>query len=285
MRIRLALAALVAVLSVLAGVPVAASASASATLPAVKVVTFNLCGNVCRYGEVAATAGNIAYRVRKVGASVVMLQELCYTQFLGIRGRLARYGYTAEFAAASSGGHCDDDDHKHGKAFGIALIARGVMTGKVVYRLPNPSATNPSATNPSGTSSEASSSEGRVVLAATVRLPGRAIFAATTHTALGANLPVQLGAIRRWLVPLAARQPLVFGGDLNTEPQSTDLDDFYAAFNEANVDRVKPMSTFIPPPARKIDYLFGSKGFLTPTWVGRANTGYSDHDMYMGTFR
>jgi len=268
MRTRLALAALVAVLSVLAGVPVAASASAK--LPAVRVVTFNLCGNVCRHGEVGATSGNIAYRVRKVGASVVMLQELCYTQFLGIRSRLARYGYQAEFAAASSGGHCDDDDHKHGKAFGIALIARGVMTGKVVYRLPN---------------AEPTSSEGRVVLAATVRLPGRVIFAATTHTALGAILPVQLGAIRRWLVPLAANRPLVFGGDLNTTPQSPDLDDFYAAFNEANVDRVKPMSTFIPPPARKIDYLFGSKGFLTPVWVGRANTGYSDHYMYMGAFQ
>lgn len=266
MRIRLALAALVSVLSVLVGLPVAASAQ----LPAVRVVTFNLCGNVCRYGEVAATSGNIAYRIRKVGASVAMLQELCYTQFLGIRSRLARYGYTAEFAAASSGGHCDDDDHKHGKAFGIALLARGTMTGKVVYRLPNPAPSNP---------------ENRVVLAATVRLPGRAIFAATTHTALGANLPVQLGAIRRWLVPLAANQPLVFGGDLNIPPQNPDLDDFYAAFTEANVDREKPMSTFIPQPARKIDYLFGSKGFLTPTWVGRADTGYSDHDMYMGSFR
>lgn len=264
MRIRLALAALVAVLSVLAGMP------ASASLPVVEVVTFNLCGNVCRHGEVAATSGNIAYRIRKVGASVVMLQELCYTQFLGVRGRLARYGYTAEFAAASSGGHCDDDDHKHGKAFGIALIAHGVMTGKVVYRLPNPSATG---------------SENRVVLAATVRLPGRVIFAATTHTALGVNLPVQLGAIRRWLVPLAGKQPLVFGGDLNSEPRSPDLDDFYAAFDEADADRGKPMSTFIPSPARKIDYLFGSKGFLTPVWVGRANTGYSDHYMYMGAFR
>jgi endonuclease/exonuclease/phosphatase family metal-dependent hydrolase len=266
MRIRLILAALVAVLSVLAGLP----GTASAKLPAVRVVTFNLCGNVCRYGEVAATSGNIAYRIRKVGASVAMLQELCYTQFLGVRSRLARYGYTAEFAAASSGGHCDDDDHQHGKAFGIALIARGTMTGKVVYRLPNPEPVNP---------------EGRVVLAATVRLPGRAIFAATTHTALGSNLPVQLGAIRRWLVPLAANQPLVFGGDLNISPQGPDLDDFYAAFNEADADREKPMSTFIPQPARKIDYLFGSKGFLMPVWVARADTGYSDHDMYMGAFR
>ncbi|WP_030440281.1 endonuclease/exonuclease/phosphatase family protein [Actinoplanes subtropicus] len=266
MRIRLALAALVAVLTVLTGAPVVAPAAP----PAVKVVTFNLCGNVCRYGEVAATSGNIAYRIRKIGASVAMLQELCYSQFLGIRGRLARYGYTAEFAAASNGGHCDDDDHKHGKAFGIALIVRGTMTGKVVHRLPNP---------------EPSTPEERVVLAATVRLPGRSLFAATTHTTIGSNLPVQLAAIRRWLAPLAAGQPLVFGGDLNISPQRPELDGFYAAFTEANVDREKPMSTFIPRPSRKIDYLFGSKGFLTPIWVGRADTGYSDHDMYMGAFR
>jgi endonuclease/exonuclease/phosphatase family metal-dependent hydrolase len=264
MRIRLALAALVSVLSVLAGMP------ASAALPAVKVVTFNLCGNVCRYGEVGATAGNIAYKVRKVGASVVMLQELCYTQFLGIRSRLAPYGYAAEFAAASSGGHCDDDDHKHGKAFGIALLAHGVMTNRVMYRLPNPAPSNP---------------ENRMLLAATVKLPGRVIFAATTHTALGANLPAQLEALRHWMVPLAGHAPLVFGGDLNISPRNPGLDAFYAAFDEANVDREKPMSTFIPAPGRKIDYLFGSKGYLTPVRAGRANTGYSDHYMYMGSFR
>jgi endonuclease/exonuclease/phosphatase family metal-dependent hydrolase len=122
------------------------------------------------------------------------------------------------------------------------------------------------------------------VLAARVRLPGRTILAATTHTALGANLPAQLDAIRRWLVPLAADRPLLFGGDLNISPEKTEMDAFYAAFDEADVDREKPRSTFIQP-ARKIDYLFGSKGFLTPVWVGRADTGYSDHAMYMGAFR
>jgi endonuclease/exonuclease/phosphatase family metal-dependent hydrolase len=265
MRIRLALAALVAVLSVPAGVPAAASAAP----PAVKVVTFNLCGNVCRHGEVTATSGNIAYRVRKAGASVVMLQELCYTQFLGIRAQLARYGYRAEFAAASRGGHCDDDDHKHGKAFGIALLARGAMTGKVIYRLPN---------------QLPGSSEGRVVLAATVRLPGRTIFAATTHTARDANLPVQLAAIRRWLGPLSTVLPMVFGGDLNISPENPELDDFYATFAEADADRANPMPTFIEP-ARKIDYLFAGKGFLTPVGVGRSDTGFSDHDMYFGAFQ
>ncbi|MCU7729140.1 endonuclease/exonuclease/phosphatase family protein [Actinoplanes sp. KI2] len=264
MRIRLALAALMAVLSVPAGVPVAASA----TPAAVRVVTFNVCGNVCRHGEVSATSSNVAYRIRKAGASMVMLQELCYSQFLGIQGLLARYGYTAEFAAATRGGHCDDDDRKHGRAFGIALLTRGTVTGWLFHRLPNPEG----------------DAEERVVLAARVRLPGRWILAATTHTSRGGSLPAQLDAIRRWLVPLAANRPLVFGGDLNISPEDPAMDAFYAAFHEANVDRENPMPTFIEP-ARKIDYLFGSKGYLTPVGVGRSDTGYSDHDMYIGAFR
>ncbi|MFF5297503.1 endonuclease/exonuclease/phosphatase family protein [Paractinoplanes globisporus] len=267
MRLRLVLALVTAVLTVLVGAPAQATRP-----PAMKALTFNLCGNVCRNGEVADTAGNIAYKIRKLGASVVMLQELCYSQFLGIRDRLARYGYAAEFAAASHGGHCNDDDHKHGTAFGVALIARGQLSGKIVYRLPSPYRAP-------------SSSEGRVVLGAVVRLPGRTLFAVTTHTALGPNLSIQLAAIRRWLVPVAARRPVLFGGDLNLAPSSGDLDPFYTAFDEADADRDHPLPTFIPRPARKIDYLFGSKRFLTPSGVARADTGYSDHSMYLGAFR
>ncbi|WP_433360638.1 endonuclease/exonuclease/phosphatase family protein [Actinoplanes sp. CA-142083] len=266
MRIRLVVALVAAVLSVMVGAPAQAARPA-----AVKAVTFNVCGNVCRYGEVSNTAGNIAYKIRALGASVTMLQELCYSQFLGIKGRLARYGYTAEFARASSGGRCDDYDRKHGKGFGIAIVARGTVTGKVLYKLPSPYGTH---------------QEGRAVLGVTVRLPGRTLFAVTTHTALGPNLSVQLGALRRWLVPIASNRPVLFGGDFNVAPDSPDLDAFYAAFDEANVDREHALPTFLPRPTRKIDYLFGSRGFLAPAGlVASANTGYSDHSMYLGTFR
>ena len=264
MRIRLLVAIVAVMLSAFAGAP------AQARPPLVKAVTFNVCGNVCRYGEVTGTAGNIAYKIRKFGASVTMLQELCYSQFLGIRTRLARYGYKAEFATASTGGRCDDHDRKHGTAFGIALVVRGTIAGKVVYRLPSPYGVHP---------------EGRVVLGATVRVAGRTMFVVTTHTAVDANLPVQLGAIRRWLIPIAANRPVLFGGDLNTPPGSGDLDAFYAAFREADVDRVHPLTTFLPYPPRKIDYLFGSKGFLAAAGAARADTGYSDHAMYLGAFR
>jgi endonuclease/exonuclease/phosphatase (EEP) superfamily protein YafD len=119
----------------------------------------------------------------------------------------------------------------------------------------------------------------------TVRLPGRTLFAVTTHTALGPNLAIQLGALRRWLAPIASNRPVLFGGDLNTAPDSGDLDGFYAAFDEANTDRANGLPTFLPAPTRKIDYLFGSRGFLVPAGVASANTGYSDHSMYLGAFR
>jgi endonuclease/exonuclease/phosphatase family metal-dependent hydrolase len=265
MRIRLVLALVTAVLSVLVGAPAHAARPA-----AVQAVTFNVCGNVCRHGEVGATAGNIAYQVRALGASVAMLQELCYSQFLGIRDRLARYGYRAEFARASTGGRCDDYDRKHGTGFGIAILARGTMAGKVLYKLPSPYGKH---------------QEGRVVLGVTVRLPGRTLFAVTTHTALGPNLPIQLGALRRWLVPIASHRPVLFGGDLNVAPDSADLDAFYAAFREANAGRKNGLPTFLSRPNRKIDYLFGSRGFLAPAGVASANTGYSDHSVYLGAFR
>jgi endonuclease/exonuclease/phosphatase family metal-dependent hydrolase len=266
MRIRLIAAALAAVLTslVLGGVP------AQAAGPPLLTMTFNACGNVCRHGEVDRTASNIAYQVRARGVSIVMLQELCYSQFLGVRDRLARYGYQGVFATAVKGGHCADKDRAHGRAFGVALLARGRLSGKVAHRLIGTSPVRP---------------EPRMVLGATVRLTGRTVFAVTTHTSpSGPNLSAQLSAIDRWLTPLAASRPVVFGGDLNSQPASPDLDGFYDSFREANGGRTDVVPTFITVP-RKIDYLFGSRDFLNRRGAGTACSGYSDHCMYLGVFQ
>jgi hypothetical protein len=102
----------------------------------VRVLTFNICGNVCRHGEVARTAGNIAYQIRGRRVAVALLQEVCFAQFLGVRTRLARYGYTAMFAGGGKGGRCDDVDRAHGTAFGVAIVARGRLTGRSVWTCP-----------------------------------------------------------------------------------------------------------------------------------------------------
>src|SRR4051794_13445488 len=111
MRIRLVLALIATLLGVLAGTP------AQAARPALRVLTFNVCGNVCRHGEVGDTSANVAYRIYRLNASVTMLQELCYAQFLAIRSKLAPFGYAAVFGPAATGGQCDNDDKKHGKGF------------------------------------------------------------------------------------------------------------------------------------------------------------------------
>jgi endonuclease/exonuclease/phosphatase family metal-dependent hydrolase len=254
-------AALVAVLAaVLTAAPVRAAAAP------VRVMTFNICGNVCRHGEVTATAGNIAYQIRARHVDVAMLQEVCYSQFLGIRARLARYGFTAVFGRADRGGRCDDSDRRHGTGFGVALLARGTMTRALVRPLPGP---------PAGRA------ERRVLLAATVRTGGRSLSAVTTHTAPGGPaLALQLAAVRRFIAPIAATRPVLFGGDLNSLPVSGDLDGFYAVLREAD-SRTDPQPTFVTVP-RKIDYLFA--GGLRPRAAAVARTRYSDHRMYLGVF-
>jgi endonuclease/exonuclease/phosphatase family metal-dependent hydrolase len=265
MRIRLVVAALTTLLSVLVG-----AAPAHASGPPLLSMTYNACGNVCRHGEVDLTASNIAYQIRSRDISVAMLQELCYSQFLGVRDRLARYGYQAIFATATKGSHCADDDRAHGRAFGIALLARGTLSGAVAHQVIGTSPVRP---------------EKRMVLGATVRLSGRTVFAVTTHTSpSGPNLSAQMAAIARWLSPIAETRPALFGGDLNSQPDNDDLDPFYAAFSEANGDRTNVLTTFMPAP-RKIDYLFASRDFLARRGAGTACSGYSDHCMYFGLFQ
>jgi len=262
MRIRLLVAALAAVLSFLAGAP-----PAHAARPPLLTMTYNACGNVCRQGEVDFTAANIAYQIRARGVSIALLQELCYTQFLGVRDRLARYGYQAIFATGARGGHCADHDRAHGRAFGIALVARGALSGTVAHQLIGTSPVSP---------------EQRMVLGTTVRLSGRTVFAVTTHTApSGPNLAAQMSAIGGWLTPLAGSRPILFGGDLNSQPTDAQLNPFYDVFQEANGDRTDPLTTFMPAP-RKIDYLFAN---LARRGAATLCTGYSDHCMYFGLFR
>jgi endonuclease/exonuclease/phosphatase family metal-dependent hydrolase len=267
------LATLLAAMMVLTfAVPAHAAAPAE-----LRVMTFNICGNVCRNGEVARTAANVAYQIKARRAAVTMLQELCYTQFLSIESRLAKQGYTAMFAGAGTGGKCDDYDHKHGKAFGVAIIAHGRLSGRAVRSLPSPSSVRP---------------ERRVLLTATLRTAGRTLLVATTHTAPGGpNLATQMSTISAYLTPVAKSRPVIFGGDLNSLPDNPDLDAFYApghggtgVFREANDTRTDPIPTFNTVP-RKIDYLFAGQRYFAPVGAATARTRYSDHRMYIGVFR
>ena len=260
--------AIAAALAVVLGL--ATPAQAADRAPVLRVMTFNICGNVCRHGEVAHTAGNIATAIRSRHVAVAMLQEVCYSQFLGVRAALARYGYTAVFGRAAAGGHCDDADRRHGRAFGVALIAKGRLTGPAVRSLPSP---------------YDRTAERRVLVTANLRYGVRDLFLVAAHTAPGGpNLTAQLAALRRFVTPIAATRPVLLGGDLNALPDNPGLNGLYAgAFREADDARAVPLPTFRTVP-RKIDYLFASRRFLTPVAAGTVLTRFSDHRMYLGTF-
>ncbi|MCA2218780.1 endonuclease/exonuclease/phosphatase family protein [Jidongwangia harbinensis] len=267
-------------LSVVSGTLVAGPAQAAPA--AVRVMTFNLCGNVCRHGEVAGTAAHAAYQIRSRRVDVAFLQEVCYSQFLGVRSRLRKHGYTATFARTTGGGRCDDDDRRHGRGFGLAIVAKGKLTGRVARFLPSPASAGP---------------EPRALLGATVTVHRRRVFVATTHTAPGGpNLDAQLAAVHRYLAPIAAGRRVLFGGDLNMLPHRPGLDVYFSAaspggrgvFRDADGGRFTPACrcgrpTFRTVP-RKIDYLFGNERFFRPRSAAIAGTGFSDHRVYVGDF-
>lgn len=274
------LAAVIAVLTGLTGLVVAGPAEAA---PArVRVMTFNICGNVCRQGEVTATSANVAYQVVQRRVAVTFLQEVCYSQFLAIRERVLPHGYRAVFTASETGGHCNDHDTAHGKAFGLALVVRGEIAGRIVHALPSPGSQRP---------------EGRSLLGTTIRIKGRPVYVVTTHTApAGTNRTTQLRALQRYLTPIARTRPVLLGGDLNSVPDNPDLDGWYGrrvpggrgVFREV-AERDGGRSCRCGPPTyqpvpRKIDYIFASQRHFRPSAAAAIGSPWSDHRMVIGEF-
>ena len=214
--------------------------------------------------------------------TVAFLQEVCYSQFLAIRTRVLPHGYRAVFTASETGGHCNDHDRAHGKAFGLALVVRGEITGRITHGLPSPSEHRP---------------EGRALLGTTVRINGRPVYVVTTHTApSGPNRTAQLAAVQRYLTPIARSRPVLLGGDLNSLPDDTDLDGYYSRrvdggrglFREVDETSRRPYCrcgapTFQTRP-RKIDYVFASQRHFTPRTGATVGSRWSDHGMLIGEF-
>src|SRR5919107_1191739 len=175
-------------------------------------MSFNVCGGVCHRGEVSRTAAFTARTALARKADVVLLQELCHSQFLRIRKLLAARGYSGRFAASAQSGACDDDDRQHGKGFGVAVLARGRTTSPVVRRLPTPAGFEP-----------------RLMLGATATIGGRPTFLAVVHLAPSpaAGLAAQLAWIADYLNPRAGR-PVIVGGDFNALPHYGGFSRLYA---------------------------------------------------------
>jgi endonuclease/exonuclease/phosphatase family metal-dependent hydrolase len=246
----------------------------------VSVMSFNVCGGVCHRGEVSRTAAFTARTAVARKADVVLLQELCHSQFLRIRKLLAARGYSGRFAASTQSGACDNDDRQHGKGFGVAVLIRGRTTSPVVRHLPTPAGFEP-----------------RLMLGATAAVGGRPTFVAVVHLAPSpaAGLAAQLASVADYLNPRAGR-PVIVGGDFNALPHYGGLSRFYARaaggsgrFIEMDEMRGGAATRSGAPTfdiaGRKIDYVFASEGLFSRPRAVTLATAMSDHRVYIGTVR
>jgi endonuclease/exonuclease/phosphatase family metal-dependent hydrolase len=268
------------VLTGYAETPATTSAESVSLRPAVRVtvMSFNVCGGVCRGGEVTQTAAYTARTALRYKASVVLLQELCFSQFVRVRTLLSSAGYTSRFAPGINAGACDDHDRKHGKGFGVAILVRGKASGTVVKRLP---------TTPD--------TEGRVMLGTNATIGGQRTFVAVVHLSPSerAGLSRQLQTVAAYLNP-RARHPVIVGGDFNAVPTYAGMSRFYGRaaggsgrFIEANqlrsgVAARSGQATF-DIGGRKLDYIFFTEGLFERPSALSVPTAMSDHRAYIGT--
>jgi endonuclease/exonuclease/phosphatase family metal-dependent hydrolase len=246
----------------------------------VSVMSFNVCGGVCHRGEVSRTA---AFTVRTAvarKADVVLLQELCHSQYIRIRKLLAARGYSGRFAASTQSGACDDDDRQHGKGFGVAVLVHGRATSPVVRHLPTPAGFEP-----------------RLMLGVTAAVGGRPTLVAVVHLAPSpaAGLGAQMGSVADYLNPRAGR-PVIVGGDFNALPHYGGLSRLYGRaaggtgrFIEMDQMRGGTAARSGAPTfdvaGRKIDYIFASAGLFARPRAVALPTAMSDHRVYIGTVR
>jgi endonuclease/exonuclease/phosphatase family metal-dependent hydrolase len=232
-------------------------------------MSFNVCGGVCRHGEVATTARFVATMATRRGVGVVLLQELCYSQFRRVRTLLARHGFSGRFAAQTNSPACANDDARHGTGFGVAILVRGHISRSVVDPLP----TSPGV-------------EHRVLLGVTATIDGRPTFVAGVHLSPSPRdgLRRQLHTVERLVAPRSAG-PAIIGGDFNTLPGDPALEPMFARFTELDERRsANPELGGLPTfAAKKIDYVFVSQRQFTRPRASTVVTAMSDHRVYVGS--
>ncbi len=245
--------------------PVGAAVAPGDAYRKVGFMSFNVCGGVCRRGEVARTAQFVADTARRRGVSVVLLQELCYSQYRRVHDLLARHGFSGRFAAQTHSSACANDDADHGTGFGVAVLVRGQISRSVVDHLP----TTPGV-------------ERRVLLGVTAAIGGRRAFVAGVHLSPSprAGLRQQLRAVEKFVAPRASGLAIV-GGDFNTLPDDPGIRPMFARFTELDetANGNPEMPTF---EAKKIDYVFLSDGHFTDPQAFTVSTRMSDHRVFLG---
>jgi len=297
----------------LAGAPTGVHAAAAverAPGPQLRLLEYNMCGNVCwkpgdpensfgadTRGEIATRVARIAHAADHHAADLILLNETCYSQYRGLRAELRKRGYHARFSATTTGGQCDRYDDAHGQRFGNALFAKGPLHGAArVHDL-------------GGANRSADGVQRRYrLLCADAELHSRTVRSCVTH--LRADDPgvrdAQARKAARYARRFAQHGPTVLAGDLNVPPRSRQAGYFYGhsggtgVFREADENDRAYRSGWAPGAHRgrtgeptfretkKIDYIFfGERHFrqVRGDAVARYPAPVSDHSLYRATAR
>ncbi|MFJ4340951.1 endonuclease/exonuclease/phosphatase family protein [Streptomyces sp. NPDC088915] len=197
--------------------PAAADTVPANTPQALRFVTYNMCGNMCKEGT-GPTGYDNAHRIESIVAEAgasgwkadqIFLQEVCQDQYTELSTKLAPLGFNGRFAGALTGqsGACGGDP------YGVALFVKGAIVQTKTLDL-----------------SQGTESEPILVPCVKSYLQGRLNWACTVHLYWADN-PVRdvEAAELRWQAEAWEKTgtPVVLGGDFNGFPNEAFMDGYY----------------------------------------------------------
>ncbi|AZK97581.1 MULTISPECIES: FG-GAP-like repeat-containing protein [Streptomyces] len=310
-----ALAGLIAPLSF----PAQADTVSPASAPVLRFLSYNICGN---WEKCSSTPDEVAPRVQKVydetvswKSDVVLLQEVCRSQFNALEARLGTLGYSGSFtetqtpARDNSQDLCKDDTAANPVEgdYGLAVFTKGPAANPQVVDL---------ATGLEG------GTERWTTLCVDAPLQGITTRSCSVHlysdsTTVAKQQAVKLATVANTWIDKG--MPVVLGGDFNPRysggqadaPLSPVLDSFYShsggagrflEADETDASRFTAGCTALSPPsghcrsgaptlvakapdpAAKLDYIFLSKDHFKNVAgdVQALSSSVSDHHAYRG---
>ena len=186
-----------------------AAVPAEASGPSLTLLSFNMCGNVCGIGLGVAQATVRSIQNRSPQPAVVMLQEVCETQYVHLTKALG--GYRGKFVPTDDRLRCED----HSK-YGIAVLMRTTTKPTVLGDWPLPD---------SGGHRE----KRRVMCLQSNSFGGsQPLVACNTHiTTDKSDRTAQIKAVADKAKSYNAENRVVVGGDFNAKPHTGEMDVMY----------------------------------------------------------
>jgi endonuclease/exonuclease/phosphatase family metal-dependent hydrolase len=261
----------VTMLAVVAPIGVRAATAGAADDAAARqaYLQFNMCGNACNHGDLAVVR-NLEQTIAADRPVAVTLNEVCENQYDRLRAGLP--GYAGRFDP--TGPLCGN-----GSRYGNAVLVSGPGLELVgSWKLPNPAG-----------------DETRRLMC----VRGRHLVVCVTHISFAAgNIAPQIDAVAGILRGFPGDEPILLGGDFNTDPADERLNPVYSnrydagrgRFAEADstasrsrigVDGVND-TTFA---RHKLDYIFLADGHWSAARAAVVDAGHglSDHGALLAT--